>query len=126
MVTELELKKWDLEHFLSYLYLTIGYADGVLLNEEVEAAKKKLRGFLLQMKPKQVVNADKVVAEVLVEIQKHSSAEKMEIIKSLSKKFEFDTEDKLEIISDLTDIVTVDDVVDLEEHKTLAYIRSVL
>ena len=123
MVTELELKKWDLEHFLSYLYLTIGYADGVLLNEEVEAAKKKLRGFLLQMKPKQVVNADKVVAEVLVEIQKHSSAE---IIKTLSKKFEFDTEDKLEIISDLTDIVTVDDVVDLEEHKTLAYIRSVL
>jgi uncharacterized tellurite resistance protein B-like protein len=126
MKTESKINAWELEHFLSYMYLTIGYADGVLLDEEVEVSKKKLRNFLQQLKPSQYVNADKVLGEVLSEIKMHSNAEKMETIRDLSSKFEFSPDLKTEIVSDLTDIVCVDDVVDAEEHKTLAYIRSVI
>lgn len=77
------------------------------------------------MRPSVIVNADKIVQEVLQEMTKHSGMEKMEVIRMLARKFEFSDDHKIDIISDLTDIVAIDDVVDTEEHKALAYIRSV-
>lgn len=126
MVNNQKMANWKLEHFVCYLYLTIGYADNVLLASELEMAKQKLQKFFEQYFNRFFVDIDTVLNEVLLEIEHHSTLEKQETIKHFTTHFMLSDESKMDIISDLTDIVTVDDVVDLEEHKTLAFIRAEL
>jgi uncharacterized protein with gpF-like domain len=125
MVTNNIINNWSMEHFICYLYLTIGYADSVLLRSEIEMAKQKLSKFFLLFFGISL-NSEKIVDDVLNEIQHHTNAEKQAFIKEFVARYRLQDDMKMEIISDLTDIVGVDDVVDLEEHKALSYIRGEL
>lgn len=125
MITEKRITNWKLEHFVGYLYMTISFADSILLQTEVDMAKEKLGNFLKNKYPDKIHLPSPIIEDIITEIQQHSVAEKYELIKEMAIRFELDEELKMDIIGDLTDIVTVDDVVDLEEHKALAYIRGV-
>jgi len=125
MINEESISNWKTEHFLGYLYLTISYADCILLKEEIEMAETKLGNFLSLKYPEAIQLPSPIISELILEIKHHTNNEKYDLIKSLAQKFHFDQDMVTEIISDLADIVSVDDVVDLEEHKALARIRGI-
>ncbi len=125
MINENKISIWKTEHFVGYLYLTISYADSILLQEEIEMAQTKLGNFLHHKYPDTVHLPSPIIAEIILEIQHHTNNEKYDIIKLLADKFQFDQDMVTEIVSDLADIVSVDDNVDLEEHKSLARIRGI-
>jgi len=125
MINENKISVWKTEHFVGYLYMTISYADSILLKEEITMAEMKLGNFLLHKYPDTIQLPSPIIGEIILEIQYHTNNEKYDLIKFLAQKFQFDQDMVTEIISDLADIVSVDDNVDLEEHKALARIRGI-
>lgn len=118
------LNNWKLEHFVTYLYLAVGFADGELIDIELEMAKDKLSKFLLTNEIATNVQPAEIVDAVLVEIQHHSKSTKNDVVHFFVKEFILTDSIKMELLGDLTDIIAADYFIHSEEYNTLAFIRS--
>ncbi|MFN0050521.1 MAG: hypothetical protein ACKVOU_15480 [Cytophagales bacterium] len=110
---------------MGYLYMVVSFADSVLTDSETEMAKEKLGNFLKNKYPDKIHLPSPIINEIISEIQHHTNAEKYDLVRQLTSRFNLGQDLKMDIVGDLADIVAADDVVDLEEHKVLAYIRGV-
>lgn len=124
MITEDIVKKWKIEHYIGYLYLAVSFADSNLLKEEVEMCHMKLESFLEKYYPEMAQSPSPVIDEIIYEITNHTIDEMNTTIKSLYQRFYIDELLKNEIISDLSDIESVDDDLSIEEHKMIQNVKE--
>lgn len=126
MVTTGIITNWKIEHYVGYLYLAVSFADSKLLKEEVDMCYSKLEKFLVKYYPNavQAPNPSPIIDEIIYEIKHHSINEMHEVIKNMNQTFTLDDDFKIDIVSDLSDIESADDEVDVEEHKMISFVRG--
>ncbi|TAF78174.1 MAG: hypothetical protein EAZ53_00195 [Bacteroidetes bacterium] len=126
MITNGIINKWKIEHYVGYLYLAVSFADSKLLKEEVDMCYSKLEKFLNRYYPDSIQSPSPspILDEIIYEIKHHSIPEMNETIKNLNQIFVLSEETKEDIVSDLSDIESADDEVDIEEHKMISYVRG--
>jgi uncharacterized tellurite resistance protein B-like protein len=126
MINKKTVDSWQAGHFIAYLYLAVADADSETTIEEINMARKKVKKLLDTYYKNSGLNHDSIVEEVLSEIANHSDSEKTDLINEFNKKFKLDEDCKVDIVSDLTDIIESDDKVQAAEHYMLSFIRAVM
>jgi uncharacterized tellurite resistance protein B-like protein len=114
---------WRVEDFITFLYNIAADADLVIDELEVASTKVKVDAVLKKYFP----GIDYDYYECIQVIKKSKSVNIFnvsEIVTTLSSKFHFSAELKTEIISDLTDIVSSDELVTSGEHEAVNKIRA--
>lgn len=126
MVTNGIINKWKIEHYVGYLYLAVSFADSKLLKEEEEMCYSKLEKFMKKHYPDAMLalSPSPILDEIIYEIKHHSIPEMNETIKKLNKLFLLSDDTKEDIISDLADIESADEDIDIEEHKMISFVRG--
>lgn len=117
---------WKAGHYVAYLYLAIADADNNTTSEEIAMSKRKVKAVIDEYLKGDGINSDTVVDEVRAEIKEHTDQEKTDLINEFNKKFKLPEDAKMDIVSDLTDIIESDDQVQAAEHYMLSFIRLVL
>ncbi|MDX2196900.1 MAG: hypothetical protein NW207_10815 [Cytophagales bacterium] len=120
------INNWKVEHYIAYLYLSIADSDNETTDEELALVTKKLKKLFDEYYQGAHLNHVVVMQEVLAEIKNHTDQEKTEIINNLNKKFPLEEFQKMDIISDLTDVIESDDSVSSSEHYMLSFLRAVM
>ncbi len=126
MVNSKIVDSWKAGHYISYLYLAIADADNNTTVEEIEMSKRKVKNVLDEYYKADGIDHNSVVDVVREEIKHHSDTEKTDLINEFNKKFKLSEDVKMDVISDLTDIIESDDQVQAAEHYMLSFIRLVL
>lgn len=125
MVNKNIVNNWKDAHFIAYLYLAIADADSETTKEEIEMARRKVKKVLDEYYKNDGTDHAGVVDEVLGEIANHSDQEKTDLINEMNKKFKLSEDTRMDVVSDLTDIIESDDKVQAAEHYMLSFIRAV-
>jgi uncharacterized tellurite resistance protein B-like protein len=112
-----------MEEYICYLYLAIADADMHIAATEVEAARVGLE----KLRSRHYPQSSETVAPVLESVEKfirtQSEYEKKQTISRLSKKFPLSVDLKIDIISDMHDLIHADEFVAMSEYNMLNYIR---
>jgi uncharacterized tellurite resistance protein B-like protein len=120
------IQNWKEEHFIAYLYLAVASADSVTTDEEIAMAHRKAKKIFDEYYKEGHLDHDIVVDEVVSEIKSHSDQEKTDLIIAMNKKIKLTEDERMDIISDLTDIIEIDESVAGSEHNMLQFIRLTL
>jgi hypothetical protein len=114
------------EEYICYLYLSIADADMHISDIEIEALKTGLRRILTRHYPPLRVDIEQMIYAQQHAIRLQTDDQKKEIIFALSKKHPLSIDMKLDILSDIHDLIQADDFIALSEYNMLNYIRLCL
>lgn len=119
------VNSWAAEHFIAYLYLVVADSDAETTEEELEMALRKSKKIVAEYISEASSSFDAVFESVKGELGHHEDSERKTTIDMLAKKIKLDDDLKVDIVSDLNDIISSDDTVQDSEHSTVNYIRLV-
>lgn len=114
---------WTVEEYLAYLYLSIADADMDIKDSELDSIKKKLQPLLHQYFPSIHVDMDFLLKNLRMAVQTGSEMERIRTIEELNKKYRLSKDLQIDILSDLHDLINVDDQVSFSEYALMNYIR---
>jgi len=115
-----------MEEYICYLYLAIADADMHIAATEVEAARAGLEKLRSRHYPQSGEVMSTILKSVEGFIKTQSEYEKKQTISNLSKKFPLSVDLKIDIISDMHDLIHADEFVAMSEYNMLNYIRLCL
>ena len=118
------LTNWKVEEYIAYLYLSIATADMEVSKQEMEMIHKRLDLLLKCYYPKIHVDVMFLLNNLRALTETKSELEKMEMIDELTLKHRLSYEVKTQIVSDLMELVSVDDKVAFSEYHLMHYIRA--
>ena len=119
-------KGWKTEHFIIYLFLTLADADEETTDDELDMAFRRTQKILLEHFDHSIKTHKILFDDVKRQFGIHKLDERTEIIEMLSKNITFDEELKIDLICDLNDLISSDDIVTESEYKALNFVRSLL
>jgi len=122
----LSIQTWKPEDFITYMYHAVANADLSVDEKEVDLIKKSICKLMARYFEGIIYNYDKSLEIVKKTLLNNPNLSRKEIISTLSQKFSFTQEMKMDIISDLTDLTQVDDEVLPIEYEMLKHIKFCL
>lgn len=115
-----------MEEYICYLYLAIADADMHIADKEVEAARAGLEKLKMRHYPQSNEKMATILKSVEGFIRTQSEYEKKQTISHLSKKYPLSIDMKIDIISDMHELIHADEFVAMSEYNMLNYIRLCL
>ena len=112
---------WTRLHALTYIYLAVANVDHVLDVKELLILKKRLK--LEEVEDVVIMN---LVREIRSQLVLHESYFRTDYIKALVEKFNLNTGDTRQTLSDLSRMVVADGEINVEEMKLLSEIKKYL
>jgi hypothetical protein len=113
-----------LEEYLAYLYLSIANADMEISDLELQVIEARLTPLLRQYFPKLQVDMQFLLKNLRRVVVCGSEMDRIRIIEELNKKYTLSKELQETVLSDLHDLVNVDDRVAFSEYAMMHYIRA--
>lgn len=114
------------EEYICYLYLSIADADMTITDKELESVRTSMKRILSRHHSTINLTVDAIIYTTQCQILQQSEEEKKHLISSLSKKYPLPADVRLDIISDLHELIHADEFVALSEYNMLNYIRLCL
>lgn len=114
---------WKVEEYLAYLYLSIADADMQMSEVELKTIKWRLKPLFEQYFPNLNVDIEFLIQNLKRVVETGSEMDRYRIIEELNQKYKLSRELKIEILSDLHDLINVDDVLVFSEYNLMNYIR---
>lgn len=115
-----------MEEYICYLYLAIADADMHIAAQEVEAAKAGLEKLKSRHYPQSGETTSSILKSLEGFIKTQSEYERKQTISRLSKKYPLPVDLKIDIISDMHDLIHADEFIAMSEYNMLNYIRLCL
>lgn len=115
---------WKVEEYLAYLYLSIADADMQVSDMELKTIKWRLKPLFEQYFPDLHVDIDFLIQNLRKAVENSSEMDRYRIIEKLNQKYKLSRELRIEILSDLHDLINVDDVLAFSEYNMMNYIRA--
>lgn len=119
-------KEMKMEEYICYLYMAIADADMHIAAKEIEALKAGMEKLKARYYPQSTEVLDTLVQTIQGYIRTQSEEEKRGIIARLSAKYPLTVDMKIDIISDIHELIHVDEFVAMSEYNMLNYIRLCL
>lgn len=120
----LTVSQWRIEEYIAYMYLSIADADMDITDLELRVIRKRVSMLLRKYFPNINVDLDFLLKHLRSAVETLSDFERMKIIDSLNKKHQLSKEVQTEIISDLHELINVDNEVAFTEYTLINYIRA--
>ena len=118
------LASWKVEEYIAYLYLSIANADMSIAKIELELINHRLSLLLKSYFPNVNVDVVNLLEYLKTASEMKSDLERIKIIEALSKKYRLSLEIKWQIVSDLLELVHVDDQMVYSEYRLMHYIEA--
>lgn len=115
-----------MEEYICYLYLSIADADMHIAQTEVDAVHAGLEKLKARYYPQSGVALDTLMKTLQGFIKTQSEEEKKSLISSLSQKYPLSIDMKIDIISDMHELIHADEFIAMSEYNMLNYIRLCL
>lgn len=115
---------WKVEEYLAYLYLSIADADMQVSDVELKTIKWRLKPLFEQYFPNLHIDIDFLIQNLKKVVETGSEMDRYKIIEELNQKYKLSKELRIEILSDLHDLINVDDVLAFSEYNMMNYIRA--
>lgn len=109
---------------MAYLYLSIADADMQVSDMELKTIKWRLKPLFEQYFPDLHVDIDFLIQNLRKAVENSSEMDRYRIIEKLNQKYKLSRELRIEILSDLHDLINVDDVLAFSEYNMMNYIRA--
>ena len=114
---------WKVEEYLAYLYLSIADADMQMSELEIKTIKWRLKPLFEHYFPDLHVDVEFLIQNLKRIVETGSEMDRYRIIEELNQKYKLRQEIKIEILSDLHDLINVDDVLVFSEYNLMNFIR---
>ncbi|MBC7388066.1 MAG: hypothetical protein H7329_02535 [Opitutaceae bacterium] len=118
------LANWKVEEYIAYLYLSIANADMSIVKIELDLIHHRLTNLLKNNFPNVTVDVATLLDHLRIASEMRSDLERIKIIEALSKKYRLSLEIKGQIVSDLLELVHVDDKMVYSEYRLMHYIEA--
>ena len=118
------LANWKVEEYIAYLYLSIANADMSIAKIELDLIHHRLAILLKTNFPSISVDVANLLDNLRIASEMKSDLERIKIIEALSKKYRLSLEIKGQIVSDLLELVHVDDQMVYSEYRLMHYIEA--
>ena len=118
------LANWKVEEYIAYLYLSIANADMSVVKLELDLIHHRLNHLLKKYFPNVNVDVPNLLGNLRVASEMKSDLERLKIIEALSKKYRLPLEIKGQIVSDLLELVHIDDKLAYSEYRLMHYIEA--
>ncbi len=115
---------WTVEEYLAYLYLSIASADMDLTAMELHVIETKLAPLLSRHFPSIQIDIRFLLKNLHRTAVTSSEMERIHIIEELNKKYKLSKEMQADVLSDLHDLINVDDKIAFSEYAMMHYIRA--
>ncbi len=119
------MQTWNVEDFITYLYLIVADSDFDTNTTEVDMVKKRVGKLVLLHFGNKNYDYDNSIIKIKGTLG-NSIISRSEIIKTMVDKFKLPSDIKADILSDLSDLALSDDNVTATEHETIGYIKQLL
>ncbi len=114
------------EEYICYLYLSIADADMHISDKEIVAVQLGMKRLLSRHCPPLRIDVEEMVHSVQSAIRLQSEDEKKEVILHLSKRYPLSIDMKMDLISDIHELIHADEFIALSEYNMLNFIRLCL
>ena len=118
------LANWKVEEYIAYLYLSIANADMSIAKTEMDLIHHRLNHLLQNYFPNVNMDVANLLENLRTASEMKSDMDRLKIIEALSKKYRLPLEIKGQIVSDLLELVHVDDQMVYSEYRLMHYIEA--
>lgn len=112
-----------LEEYIAFLYLALAGADYNITEKEVAKIGRRISGILVQHFPDTKFEFKSLIRGVRKIVESNSPIEHKRVIETLNRKYHLPLDIQMDIIADLNELISIDDVVDHSEYALMNFIK---
>ena len=117
------VEKATIEEYIAYLYLAIADADFIISEKEFYKIGRRISGLLVQHFPDTKFEFKSLLRSIKKEIEKSSPDQHKRTIELLNKRFTLTPDIQMDIVSDLNEIINIDDKIEYSEYMLMNFIK---
>lgn len=112
-----------IEEYIAYLYLAIAGSDLIITEKELYKIGRRISGILVQHFPDSKFEFKSLLRSVKKEVQSRSPMDYSRQIELLNKKYPLAMDIQMDVVSDLNEIINVDDKIEYSEYVLMNFIK---
>jgi len=112
-----------LEEYIAFLYMALAGADLAITEKEVSKIGRRFSGLLVQHFPDTKFEFKSLLRTIKKNVESHSPIEHKQVIEILNRKYHLPLDIQMDIIADLHELISIDDVVDQSEYALMNFIK---
>jgi hypothetical protein len=112
-----------LEEYIAFLYLALAGADLDITEREVSKIGRRVSGILVQHFPDTKFEFKSLIRGVRKIVESNSPNDHKHVIESLNRKYHLPLDIQMDVIADLNELISIDDVVDQSEYALMNFIK---
>jgi len=117
------IQRASVEEYIAFLYMSIAGADLSITEKEVSKIGRRFSGILIQHFPDSKFEFKSLLRNIRKEVETHSPIEHKQAIEILNRKYHLPLDIQMDVISDLHELISVDDFVDHSEYALMNFIK---
>lgn len=112
-----------LEEYIAFLYLALASADLDITEKEVAKIGRRISGILVQHFPDTKFEFKSLIRTIRKYVESHSPIEHKQVIETLNRKYHLPLDIQMDIIADLYELISIDEVIDHSEYALMNFIK---
>lgn len=112
-----------LEEYIAFLYLALAGADLDITEKEVAKIGRRISGILVQHFPDTKFEFKSLLRGIRKIVETNSPIEHKKVIETLNRKYHLPLDIQMDIVADLHELISIDDVIDHSEYALMNFIK---